>query len=70
MTAISTPAELPNGTRVLNTQDGEPATIVNGFAFDPQTGCSEYEVETRYGIERWLRADFVLMSELEAATEE
>jgi hypothetical protein len=67
MTATSTPAYLINGTRVLNTHDGEPGTIVNGFAFDSQAGWIEYEVATRYGVERWLRTDFVLMSELETA---
>ena len=56
---------LPNGTRVLNTNDGEPGTILNGFSFDPATGWYEYEVVTHYGVERWLRTDFVLMSELE-----
>ena len=55
---------LPNGTRVLNTNDGEPGTIMNGFSFDPAAGWYEYEVETNYGIERWLRSDFVLMSEI------
>jgi hypothetical protein len=70
MNATPTQQYLPNGTRVLNTQDGEPGTIVNGFSFDPESGWFEYEVETRYGIERWQRTDFVLMSELESATEE
>lgn len=55
---------LPVGTRVLNTNDGEPGAILNGFAFDPATGWFEYEVETKYGVERWLRTDFVLMSEI------
>jgi hypothetical protein len=57
-------AYLPGGARVLNTNDGEPGTILNGFSFDPATGWFEYEVETQYGIERWLRSDFVLMSEI------
>jgi hypothetical protein len=70
MTATQAQDYIPNRTRVLNTQDGEPGSIVNGFSFDPQTGWYEYEVETRYGVERWLRTDFVLMSELEAATQE
>jgi hypothetical protein len=70
MTTTSTSDDLPNGTRALNTQDGEPSTIVNGFAFDPETGWTEYEVETRYGVERWRRADFVRMSELTAAIAE
>jgi hypothetical protein len=59
---------VPNGTRVLNTNDGEPGTIMNGFSFDAD-GWYEYEVETQYGIERWLRGDFLLMSELETETE-
>jgi hypothetical protein len=58
---------LNNGTRVLNTEDGEPGWIVNGFSHDPANGgWVEYEVETRYGIERWKRTDFVLMSEIES----
>jgi hypothetical protein len=68
------PAELPyvpGGTRVLNTEDGEPGIIVNGFAFDSAAGgWTEYEVETAYGIERWQRSEFVLMSEIEAAAAE
>ncbi|GIX05021.1 MAG: hypothetical protein KatS3mg114_0890 [Planctomycetaceae bacterium] len=70
MNATPTLPYLTNGTRVLNVQDGEPGGIMNGFSFDPESGWYEYEVETRYGIERWLRTDFVLMSELVAATEE
>jgi hypothetical protein len=65
MNATETDA-LPGGTRVLNTSDGEPGTIVNGFAFDPATGWVEYEVETRYGIERWRHSDFILFSEMDA----
>ena len=57
---------VPSGTRVLNTRDGEPGCIMNGFAFDPQVGWTEYEVETDYGVERWKREDFVLFTELEA----
>lgn len=66
MNATKTNEHLPAGTRVLNTTDAEPGAIMNGFSFDPETGWYEYEVETQYGIERWLRSDFVLMSELEA----
>lgn len=57
---------LPTGTRVLNTTDGEAGVIMNGLAFDPECGgWTEYEVETREGIERWQRTDFVLFAELE-----
>ncbi len=57
---------LPGGTRVLNTQDGEPGHILIGFAFDPDTGgWTEYEVTTQYGIERWQRRDFILFSEFQ-----
>jgi hypothetical protein len=53
---------------VLNTTDGEPGVIMNGFSFDPdQGGWTEYEVETQYGIERWQRSDFILFSEFEDA---
>jgi len=65
MLAIKNDDYLPNGTRVLNTTDGEPGSIVNGFSFDQAIGCYEYEVETQYGIERWLRSDFVLISEID-----
>jgi hypothetical protein len=58
---------LPNGTPVLNTDDGETGTILNGFAFDPACGWIEYEVATRYGIERWQRSGLIPMSELEIA---
>jgi len=62
----SQPEHLPGGTRVLNTNDGEPGLIMNGFAFDPdQGGWTEYEVETQYGIEVWKRCDFILFSEFE-----
>jgi len=59
---------LPGGTRVLNTNDGEPGFIMNGFAFDPdQGGWTEYEVETEYGVEVWERSNFILFSEFEDA---
>jgi hypothetical protein len=58
---------LPNGTPVLNTDDGEAGTILNGFAFDPASGWTEYEVATQYGIERWERSDKIPISELETA---
>ncbi len=51
---------LPNGTPVLNTNDGKPGTIVNGSAFDRRTGeWTEYEVETADGIEVWQTSDFI-----------
>jgi len=57
---------LPAETRVRNTNDGEPGTILNGFTYDPRAGqWTEYEVVTQYGIERWQRRDFVLLSEIE-----
>jgi len=59
---------LPTETRVLNTNDGEPRTILNGFTYDPSTGeWTEYEVVTQYGIERWKRDEFVLFSDLPSA---
>ena len=59
---------LPGETRVLNINDGEPGTILNGFTYDPSEGeWTEYEVVTQDGIERWQRSDFVLFSELEDA---
>ena len=56
---------LPAETRVLNTNDGEPGTILNGSTYDPKIGqWTEYEVVTQHGIERWQRNDFVLVSDL------
>ena len=57
---------VPGGTRVLNTTEGEPGHIMNGFAFDPAIGWTEYEVETAEGVERWKRDDFILFSEFES----
>ena len=66
MNALAPQHALPAETRVLNTNDGEPGTILNGFAFDPAIGeWTEYEVVTNYGIERWERKDFILFSEFE-----
>ena len=69
MIAIYANDYLPNGTRVLNTNDGEPGRIMNGYSCNPTTGWYEYEVETRYGIERWLRSDVVILSEIEESTQ-
>ena len=55
---------LPTGTPVLNTTDGEPGTIMNGFSHDEAGEWTEYEVATDYGIERWKREDFILLSDL------
>jgi hypothetical protein len=68
MVAISFHDYVPYGIRVLNTDDGEPGLIMSGTAFDPVSGWYEYEVETKYGIEGWLRSDFVLMEEIEPTT--
>jgi hypothetical protein len=57
---------LPAGTRVLNTNDGEPGTILGGYAWDAAE-WTEYEVETATAVEIWKRADFVLMSEIQDA---
>ena len=65
MNANRTQEHLPCGTRVLNTTDGEPGTILNGFSFEPEFGWYEYEVETRYGVERWHRHDFILFSDFD-----
>ncbi len=61
---------LPNGTRVLNTDDGEPGTIMNGYARNTAGAWVRYEVETAYGIEIWSRERMALMSDLEAAAAE
>jgi len=63
----TTQEPIPGGTRVLNTNDGELGTIMNGFTQYIDTGeWVEYEVETDYGIEVWDRKDFVLWSQIEA----
>jgi hypothetical protein len=57
---------VPGGTRVLNTSDGEPGTILNGYTYNKgQTEWYEYDVETAHGIERWHRDEFILFSEFE-----
>lgn len=61
--------DLPGGTRVLGTLDGEPGCILNGYRWDATGECIEYEVETIYHIELWKRVDFLLMSEVETALE-
>lgn len=64
MNGINANDYLECGTRVLNTNDGEPGAILNGFSFGPE-GCCEYEVQTQYGIERWRRSDFIAMPDVE-----
>lgn len=68
MTTHATPNQpLPGGTRVLNTNDGEPGSILNGYGWDTRTGeWNEYEVETQYAKEIWKRNEFVLLDEIEA----
>lgn len=65
MIATNRNERLPSGTRVLNTNDGEPGTIMNGSSFEPAAGWTEYEVETKFGIEVWPREDFILFSEID-----
>jgi hypothetical protein len=60
-----TDAYVPGGTRVLNTHDGEPGTIMNGFTTDENGHWIEYEVETAEGVERWHREAFILIDELD-----
>src|SRR5436190_3716908 len=67
MTTATPQTALPGGTRVLNTNDGEDGTVLNGYAFNAATGvCTEYEVETKYGIEKWLAADFITLEQANA----
>ena len=62
MSATEKHAALPGGTRVLNTNDGEPGMILNGISIGHATGnWFEYEVATHYGIERWRRSEFILL---------
>jgi len=63
---MTTPNCIPRGTKILNRDDAEPGTIVTGLTFDPVTGeCTEYEIRTAYGIERWQRRDFVLTDKVD-----
>ena len=57
---------LPPGTRVLNTNDGEPGTILGGYAWSA-SAWTEYEVETDHAIEIWKREDFALFTDINAA---
>jgi hypothetical protein len=59
---------LPTETSALKITDGETGSILAGFAFDPASRWTEYEVATRDGIERWTRTEFVLMAEIEDNT--
>ena len=68
MVAITSHDYVPPGTRVLNTDDGEIGSIMNGCSFESTSSWYEYEVETKYGIERWQRSDFLLMDEISADT--
>jgi hypothetical protein len=63
MTTTNQNEYLPCETPVLNTNEGERGWILNGYAAD-ETGWCEYEVSTQYGIERWKRSVFVLMTEI------
>jgi hypothetical protein len=58
---------LPVGTRVLNTGDGESGTVHAAYARNAAGDWTEYEVVTQYGIEKWQRAGFVLLDEVQAA---
>ena len=49
----TTTNHLPAGTKVLNTNDGEPGTVLNGYATGPDGEWTEHEVETAHGIEIW-----------------
>lgn len=53
-------SDLPGGTKVLNTTDGEPGTILNSYAGRPGA-WTEYEVVTQYGIEVWKTSEFILI---------
>jgi hypothetical protein len=50
---------VPGGTRVISTTDGEDGTVLNAF----DAAGREYEIETRYGVERWRRDEFVTFAE-------
>ena len=75
--ATDNPARyIQNGTEVISMNDGELGTVLNGFGWETDGAGNqiwiEYEVVTQYGIERWMRADFILREDAdrEAAEEE
>jgi hypothetical protein len=66
----ATPGYLPATTRVLNTEDGEPGSVLNGYATDAAGRWTEYEVVTNAGIEIWKRDQMVTFAQMNAATAE
>ena len=63
---IELPTEyLPNGTKVVSTNDAEPGVIMNGFEYTDDGIWTAYEVETKYGIEVWQRSEFLTVSEID-----
>ena len=62
MTSATPTNDLPGGTRVLNTTDGEPGTVLNSYAGRPGD-WTEYEVVTQYGIEIWKTSDLMVLDE-------
>jgi hypothetical protein len=68
MTSTTPNDAIPVGTRVLNTDDGEPGSILSAYAWNPATGeWTDYEVVTNDAIEIWPRENFILLDEAEAA---
>jgi len=59
-----TATNLPRGTRVLNTNDGEPGTILA-----PRMGRNRrirgYDVRTADGIEAWSLREFIVLTDSE-----
>jgi hypothetical protein len=48
---------LGSETKVINTRDGEPGTVLN------RVGSHEYEVMTDHGIEVWQESDVPAVEE-------
>lgn len=66
MTNATNTTALPAGTRLISTDDGEPGTIMNGYATGANGEWTEYEVATDYGIEIWKATDFITLDEANA----
>lgn len=63
-TRISHQQPLPFGTRVLNQQTGEPATVLNGTRLDQRFRWIEYAVITCFGNESWSINDILIVDDV------
>ncbi|MCC7291479.1 MAG: hypothetical protein IT449_05390 [Phycisphaerales bacterium] len=57
------PERLPGGTRVVNTNDGEPGRIDGTLGVDGCGRATTYYVETAYGREVWRAGEIVVIEQ-------